>query len=65
MKLWPKLLAEFIGTSMLLAVVVGSGIMGSALAGGNNAIALLANAMATAAALYVLIVLFAPVVPPP
>lgn len=64
MKLWPKLLAEFIGTSMLLAVVVGSGIMGSALAGGNNAIALLANAMATAAALYVLIVLFAPVVPP-
>lgn len=61
MKLWPKLLAEFIGTSMLLAVVVGSGIMGSALAGGNNAMVLLANAMATAAALYVLIVLFSPI----
>lgn len=61
MKLWTKLLAEFIGTSMLLAVVVGSGIMGAALAGGNNAIALLANAMATAAALYVLIVLFGPI----
>lgn len=61
MKLWERLLAEFIGTSMLLAVVVGSGIMGAALAGGNNAIALLANAMATAAALYVLIVVFGPI----
>jgi glycerol uptake facilitator-like aquaporin len=56
-----KLLAEFIGTMLLLASVVGSGIMGAALADGNDAIALLANAGATAGALYVLIVLFGPV----
>jgi glycerol uptake facilitator-like aquaporin len=56
-----KLLAEFLGTMLLLACVVGSGIMGVALAGGNDAIALLANAAATAGALYVLIVLFGPV----
>jgi glycerol uptake facilitator-like aquaporin len=56
-----RLLAEFIGTALLLAAIVGSGIMGAALAGGNNAIALLANAGATAGALYVLIVLFGPV----
>lgn len=56
-----KLLAEFLGTSLLLATVVGSGIMGVALANGNNAIVLLANAGATAAALYVLIVLFGPI----
>jgi glycerol uptake facilitator-like aquaporin len=61
MNLWRKLLAEFIGTSLLLAAVVGSGIMGVALASGNNAIALLANAAATAGALYVLIVLFGPI----
>ncbi|OOG43474.1 MIP/aquaporin family protein [Rhodanobacter sp. C05] len=61
MNLWRKLLAEFIGTSLLLAAIVGSGIMGAALAGGNDAVALLANAAATAGALYVLIVLFAPV----
>ena len=53
-----KLLAEFLGTSLLLAAVVGSGIMGVDLANGNIAIALLANAAATACALYVLIVLF-------
>jgi glycerol uptake facilitator-like aquaporin len=58
MNLWRKLLAEFLGTSLLLAAVVGSGIMGVNLANGNNAIALLANAAATACALYVLIVLF-------
>jgi glycerol uptake facilitator-like aquaporin len=58
MNLWRKLLAEFLGTSLLLAAVVGSGIMGVDLANGNNAIALLANAAATACALYVLIVLF-------
>lgn len=58
MKLWRKLLAEFLGTSLLLAAVVGSGIMGVNLANGNDAIALLANAAATACALYVLIVLF-------
>jgi len=56
-----RLLAEFIGTALLLAAVVGSGIMGAALANGNSAVALLANSVATAAALYVLIVLFGPV----
>jgi glycerol uptake facilitator-like aquaporin len=61
MKLWQRLLAEFIGTTLLLATVVGSGIMGVALANGNNAIALLANALATAGVLYVLITLFAPI----
>jgi glycerol uptake facilitator-like aquaporin len=54
------LLAEFIGTLLLLAIVVGSGIMGERLAGGNVAVALLANAAATAGGLYVLIVLFGP-----
>jgi glycerol uptake facilitator-like aquaporin len=55
-----RLLAEAVGTALLLAVVVGSGIMGQRLSGGNDAMALLANAAATAAALYVLITLFAP-----
>ncbi|HEY5970951.1 MAG TPA: MIP/aquaporin family protein [Pseudoxanthomonas sp.] len=56
-----KLLAEFIGTALLLASVVGSGIMGVALSDGNDGVALLANAAATAGALYVLIVLFGPI----
>lgn len=56
-----KLLAEFIGTALLLATVVGSGIMGVALSNGNNGIALLANAAATAGALYVLIVILGPI----
>lgn len=56
-----KLLAEFMGTGTLLATVVGSGIMGVALASGNDAIALLANAAATAAIVYVLITIFAPI----
>ena len=56
-----KLLAEFVGTALLLATVVGSGVMGVNLAQGNDAIALLANAAATAGALYVLIVLFGPI----
>ena len=55
------LAAELLGTAALLAVVVGSGIMGQQLSGGNDGIALLANAAATAAALYVLIVLFGPI----
>lgn len=55
-----RLLAEALGTALLLATVVGSGAMGAALAQGNDAVALLANAGATAAALYVLVVLFAP-----
>ena len=61
MPLSRKLLAEFIGTALLLAAVVGSGIMGETLSRGNAAVALLANAAATAGALYVLIVLFAPI----
>lgn len=56
-----KLLAEFLGTALLLAAVVGSGIMGVALSNGNDAIALLANAAATGGALYVLIMLFGPI----
>jgi glycerol uptake facilitator-like aquaporin len=52
--------AEAIGTAFLLAAVVGSGIMAERLAGGNLALALLANAMATGAALVALILTFAP-----
>jgi glycerol uptake facilitator-like aquaporin len=55
-----KLAAEFLGTAMLLAVVVGSGIMGERLAGGNVAIALLANSLATGAGLVALISTFGP-----
>ncbi len=54
------LAAELVGSAALLAVVVGSGIMGERLAGGNVAIALLANALATAGGLFVLILAFAP-----
>lgn len=57
----PALLAECLGTLLLLAIVVGSGIMGERLADGNAAVALLANAAATAGGLYVLIVLFGPI----
>ena len=56
-----RLAAEAIGTAGLLAVVIGSGIMGERLAGGNEAIALLANALATTGGLYVLIVALAPI----
>ena len=56
-----RLLAEALGTAFLLAAVVGSGIMGERLAGGNVAIALLANTMATGAALVVLISIFGPI----
>ena len=56
-----KLLAEALGTSALLAVVIGSGIMAERLSGGNMAIALLANTLATVAGLYVLIEVFGPV----
>jgi glycerol uptake facilitator-like aquaporin len=54
------LLAEALGTALLLAAVVGSGIMGERLAGGNDAVALLANTAATGAALFVLIATLAP-----
>lgn len=56
-----RLSAEFTGTAVLLATVVGSGIMGEALAGGNTAIALLGNTIPTGAILVVLITLFGPV----
>ena len=53
--------AEAVGTALLLAAVVGSGIMGERLAGGNVAIALLANTLATGAALVALILTFGPI----
>ena len=53
-----RLAAEALGTALLLAVVVGSGIMGERLAGGNDAIALLGNTIATGAALVVRILVF-------
>lgn len=53
--------AESIGTALLLTAIVGSGIMGDRLAGGNTAIALLANAIATGAALCALILALGPV----
>ena len=53
--------AEFLGTAFLLAVIVGSGIMGERLANGNAAIALLANTLATGAGLIFLILTFAPI----
>lgn len=55
-----RLGAEFLGTAFLLATVVGSGIMADRLSGGNDGVALLANAIATGAMLFVLIVVFAP-----
>jgi glycerol uptake facilitator-like aquaporin len=56
-----RLAAEALGTALLLAVVVGSGIMGERLAGGNQAIALLGNTLATGAGLAVLITVFGPI----
>ena len=56
-----RLTAEAVGTALLLAAIVGSGIMGDTLAGGNTAIALLANTVATAAALITLISTLGPV----
>ena len=55
-----RLAAELLGTALLLAVVIGSGIMGQRLAGGNDAIALLGNTLATGAGLMVLITVFGP-----
>ena len=55
-----RLFSEFLGTASLVAVVVGSGIMGESLAGGNIAIALLANALATFWGLYFLITCLGP-----
>lgn len=56
-----RIAAEFVGTALLLAIVVGSGIMGESLAAGNAAVALLGNSIATGAGLYVLITLIGPI----
>ena len=56
-----RIVSEFLGTGFLVAAVVGSGIMGERLAGGNVAIALLANTVATGAALAALILTFGPI----
>lgn len=56
-----QLIAEGVGTAFLLMAVIGSGIMGDRLAGGNAAVALLANSLATGAALVVLISVLGPV----
>ncbi|MBO9576971.1 MAG: aquaporin family protein [Sphingobium sp.] len=61
MNLSRRFAAECLGTAMLLAVVIGSGIMGERLAAGNIALALLGNTLATGAALVVLIHMFGPV----
>ena len=55
-----RLVAEALGTALLLAIVIGSGIMGERLAGGNVAIALLGNTLASGAGLVVLITMFGP-----
>ena len=56
-----RIVAEFLGTALLLATVVGSGIMAERLAGGNVALALLANTLATGSALIALILAFGPI----
>jgi glycerol uptake facilitator-like aquaporin len=61
MALSRKLASEAIGTMLLLAVVIGSGIMAERLSGGNDAIALLANTLATVGGLYILIEVMGPV----
>ena len=61
MTLARRLAAEALGTTFLLAIVIGSGIMGERLAGGNVAIALLGNTLATGAGLMVLILVFGPI----
>src|SRR5579871_1339397 len=61
MNLSKRVVAEGVGTALLLTAVVGSGIMGERLAGGNIAIALLANTLSTGAALVALILTFGPV----
>ena len=61
MTLARRIVAEGLGTALLLTVVVGSGIMGAALASGNDAIALLGNTLSTGAGLVVLIHMFGPI----
>ncbi len=60
-KLAPRLLSEALGTLLLLAIVIGSGIMAARLSGGNDAIALLANTAATVCGLFVLIEILGPI----
>lgn len=61
MNLSRKLFAELLGTALLLAIVIGSGVMAEHLSGGNVGIALLANTLATVGGLYILIEVFGPV----
>lgn len=61
MRTGARLLAEFLGTLLLLAAVIGSGVMAERLAAGHAAVALLANTLATVFALYILIEVFGPV----
>ena len=61
MNLSRRIVAEAVGTAFLLAAVIGSGIMGERLSAGNLAIALLANTLATGAALVALILTFGPI----
>ncbi len=56
-----KVIAEALGTALLLAVVIGSGVMAQRLCGGNVAVALLANTLATVGGLYILIEVFGPI----
>lgn len=56
-----RLLSEFVATCLLLVTVIGSGIMAERLSGGNDAIALLANTLATVGGLYILIEVFGPI----
>jgi glycerol uptake facilitator-like aquaporin len=56
-----RIAAEFLGTALLLATVIGSGIMGAKLSGGNDAVALLGNSLATGAILAVIITVFGPI----
>ncbi|HKP94328.1 MAG TPA: MIP/aquaporin family protein [Fibrobacteria bacterium] len=59
--LWKEVVSEALGTGLLLATVVGSGIMGERLSGGNVAVALLANTLATGAGLVALVLTFGPI----
>jgi glycerol uptake facilitator-like aquaporin len=59
--LWRRLLAELLGSALLAAVVIGSGIAAQRLSAGNTGLELLENAAATAAGLYAIILMFGPV----
>ncbi|PZO23991.1 MAG: glycerol uptake facilitator, partial [Betaproteobacteria bacterium] len=56
-----RLGAEFLGTLLLLAIVIGSGVMAENLSEGNNGVALIANTLATVFGLYILIEIFGPI----